>query len=397
MLRLPPLVRHGFFYALIYVGTGVSMPYAPVWFKGVGLTAPQIGMILAAPMLGRAVAGPATAVWAEGFRLRRTPILLLALIAAACYAALLLLHGFFAWLLLWFVAATAISAISPLADVLNLIRSRIDNFTYTLARSIGSIGYIFGNIAGGAVVAATSPVTAIIWPAVAATACAVLGLKLLPAEPTQHPSATDETRLGWSALPALLRNGDLMLCIAVFSLIQGSHGLYYGFSAIAWTAQGVPAWAVGVLWGVSVGAEVGLFWMGGLVRKRFDPTQLILIGAVAAVIRWTALAFSPPLWLLFPLQALHALTFTATFMGGLELVDRLCPRSQASAAQTLSASLSYGLATGATTVAGGWLYARFGAGAYLPMSVVALIGAIGALVLSRRVGASGRNLTQQAA
>ena len=59
MPRLPPLFRHGFFYALIYIGTGVSMPYAPVWFKSVGLTAPQIGVILAAPMLGRAVAGPA--------------------------------------------------------------------------------------------------------------------------------------------------------------------------------------------------------------------------------------------------------------------------------------------------------------------------------------------------
>ena len=83
MPRLPPLFRHGFFYALIYIGTGVSMPYAPVWFKSVGLTAPQIGVILAAPMLGRAVAGPATAVWAEGFRLRRTPMVLLGLIAAA--------------------------------------------------------------------------------------------------------------------------------------------------------------------------------------------------------------------------------------------------------------------------------------------------------------------------
>jgi len=397
MLRLPPLVRHGFFYALIYVGTGVSMPYAPVWFKSVGLTAPQIGVILAAPMLGRAVAGPATAVWAEGFRLRRTPMLLLALIAAACYLALLWLHGFWAWLALWFVASTAISVISPLADVLNLIRSRIDQFTYTFARAIGSLGYIFGNIVGGAVVAATSPLTAILWPTLAAAVCALLGLKLLPAEPTHVDEAAPEKQPGWSALPALLRNGDLMLCIGVFSLIQGSHGVYYGFSAIAWTAQGMPASVVGLLWGVSVAAEVGLFLSGGALRKRLHSTELITLGAVAAVIRWTALAFSPPLWLLFPLQALHALTFTATFIGGLELVDRLCPRSQASAAQTLSASLSYGLATGATTVAGGWLYARFGAGAYLPMSVVALVGAIGALVLSRRVGASGRNLSQQAA
>ena len=85
---------------------------------------------------------------------------------------------------------------------------------------------------------------------------------------------------------------------------------------------------------------------------------------------------SPPLWLLFSLQALHALTFTATYIGGLELVERLCKPSQASAAQTLSASLSTGLATGLATMCCGWLYAHFQTSAYLVMTIMALSGLV---------------------
>ena len=45
------------------------------------------------------------------------------------------------------------------------------------------------------------------------------------------------------------------------------------------------------------------------------------------MVRWTCLAMSPPLWLLLPMQALHALSFTATFMGTLQ-ADRAARAGQ---------------------------------------------------------------------
>ncbi|MFX8316398.1 MFS transporter, partial [Acinetobacter baumannii] len=88
------------------------------------------------------------------------------------------------------------------------------------------------------------------------------------------------------------------------------------------------------------------------------PERLLVLGALGATIRWTALAFRPPLWLLFPLQLLHTLSFTATFVASLELADRLAPRAAASAAQSLNAALSFGLLTGLATIASGPLYDR---------------------------------------
>jgi PPP family 3-phenylpropionic acid transporter len=102
---------------------------------------------------------------------------------------------------------------------------------------------------------------------------------------------------------------------------------------------------------------------------------------VGAVVRWTAFAFSPPVWLLFPLQALHALTFTSTFIASLQLVERLSPPKSASAAQTLNAALYGGVLIGAATLGSGPLFDRFGPLGYLAMSGLAGLGLIGAVRL----------------
>ena len=70
------------FYALIFGGTGVSLPYISPWFTAHGLTGAEIGVVLGAPMLFRLVSSPLIAVWADSFRLRRTALFVLAAITA---------------------------------------------------------------------------------------------------------------------------------------------------------------------------------------------------------------------------------------------------------------------------------------------------------------------------
>ena len=90
---------------------------------------------------------------------------------------------------------------------------------------------------------------------------------------------------------------------------------------------------------------------------------------------------SPPLWLLFPIQATHALTFTATFIASLQLIERLVPPSSASAAQTLNSALSGGILIGLATVASGALYDALGALSYLVMAAIAAAGLVGVALI----------------
>ena len=68
-------------------------------------------------------------------------------------------------------------------------------------------------------------------------------------------------------------------------------------------------------------------------------------------------------------------------------MEGLSPPREASSAQTLSASLSFGLATGLATMASGWLYARVQGLGYLVMAVMAVAGALVALTLPRLASA----------
>lgn len=375
-------LRLGLYYAALFVGSGASGPYAGVWFRAHGLSGVAIGLILAAPSLGRTFTGPALALWADGFSLRRTPIALMGLGVAAAYVGLALSRGMWAWLALWFVSQSLFGGCSPLTDVIALRRARTDGFNYGWPRGIGSAAFILGNVAMGFVLGLTSPDALLVWIVVAALGAAAAARWLLPPDPVHEGGARLAGRDRLKGLGALLADPVFMLAIVSTGLIQASHGFYNGFSALTWKAQGLPTALVGVLWGLGVAAEVGFLWFMEPWRRRVGPERLVVLGGTGAVVRWTCLALSPPLWLLLPLQLLHALSFTATFLGTLQLIERLAPPASASGAQTLNSALSGGVLIGLTTVASGRLFDAVGAQGYLAMSLVAALGLGGALCLA---------------
>lgn len=128
-------------------------------------------------------------------------------------------------------------------------------------------------------------------------------------------------------------------------------------------------------------------WLFEPWRRRvgITPWTLLIIGAAAAVFRWSVMAFAPPLWLLWPLQALHALTFAATFLAGIQIVERLAPHDSQTAGQMLSSVLSAGVLIGLATAASGPLYDHFGAGGYWAMAAMAAAGLLAALPLRRQL------------
>lgn len=382
---MPQTLRLGLYYATIFIGTGVSLPYMPVWFRAHGLTGAQIGLLLSVPMLARIVNGPALAVWADGFRLRRTPLILLGIGAGLAYAAVGLLQGFWPWLAAWLVASALLSAMPPLADVMTLRAARAGGFNYGLPRGVGSLAFVVGNLGMGALLSRHFPVDAVVvWTAAAALSAGALARLLLPAQPVHEDGETPRRRDRWKGVGALLTNRPFLLAVGSAALIQATHAFYYAFSALIWRGQHISDSLIGALWAVGVAAEIGFMWFLEPWRRRVGPEKLVIAGGLAALARWTAMAFSPPLWALFPLQALHALSFTATFMGSLALIERLAPREHASAAQTVSSALSGGLLIGLATLLSGAVFDWAGPLGYLSMSLLTAIGLAGAVMTLRR-------------
>lgn len=374
-------LRLGFYYAAIFMISGAAAPYMPVWFAHKGLSGAQIGLILAAPLLARGLTAPLLAMWADSFRLRRTPLMLLAGATAATYVALAAPMGFAGWFLIWFLASSAYSTLSPLTDVIVLRRARVDGFNYGFPRGLGSAGFILANLVVGVLLASGSPDRVLMWMIVSVLVLIVVTPLLLPPDPVREEGGVAALSERMAGLGGLVRDPAFMLVVLAAGLVQASHTFYYSFSALVWKQQGISETLTGVLWAVGVGVEVAFMWFMEPWRRRIGSRMLLAIGAGAAIIRWIVVAFAPPLWLLFPLQALHTLSFAATFLASLQLVERLSTPGNASAAQAINSALSGGVLGGVATIGAGALYDRFGPGGYLVMAGLAGLGLVGALCL----------------
>lgn len=381
-MRIDSRSRAALQYALMFVGTGVSLPYAGLWMRAQGLSGAEIGVLLAAPMLARLVTGPAIAVWADGFRHRRTPIALLAAAAALGYGAAGLVEGFAAWAACWFVGATGAAALIPLTDVLTLRLARREGFAFAVPRGFGSAAFLLTNIAVGFLLRWTGAEAVIAIVTAAYIALALAAWRFLPSE-----AVNDGAPLaGWErfrGLGRLLKQPVLMTALLAIGTVQAAHAFYYGFSAILWRAQGMEPSTTGLLWAFAVVIEIGFMWIFEPWRRRrgIGPEALLTVGAGAAVVRWAAMAAAPPLWLLWPLQALHALSFAASYLAGVEWIERLTPRESHTAAQTLNSMLSAGVLIGLATLVSGPLYDAFGAGGYLAMAGLAGLGFMAVVAL----------------
>ena len=375
-------------YGLIFAATGVSLPFAGLWLEGQGLTGAEIAVILAAPMLARIVTGPLLAVWADGFQLRRSALAWLAVVAAVSYGACALVEGFLPWLVLWFVASTAAASLIPLMDALALRLARRDGFAFSLPRGVGSLTFIAANVAMGAILRTAAPAVILLWVVIATGLVAVAAL----AGPRETVAEEVEAPRGsrFEGLGRLVGDRTFMCAILAVSMIQAAHAFYYGFSAIAWREQGISTRDVGLLWGFSVVVELGLMWGLEPWRRRagVGPMTMLAIGGAASLVRWTAMAFAPPLWLLWPLQGLHALSFAAVFLAALQIIERLAPPGQSTAAQMLYSSLSAGLLIGLATVVSGPLYDAYGVTGYLAMTGLAAAGLILALAIREKIAVS---------
>lgn len=376
--------RMALFYALVFGGTGVSLPYISPWFTAHGLTGAEIGVVLGAPMLARLVSSPLVAVWADSFRLRRTALTVLAATAATAYVLLGLTRGIAFWMPLWLVAATAIGNIIPLTDVLCLRRSRREGFGFGGPRGTGSVAFVAGSVAMGGLMSLYGVDAVVVWIAALAVLMALAAAFALPDEPVHEDGPLDRAER-FKGLGRLMSDPAFLVAIGSVGLIQATHAFYYAFGMLSWRAQGLPEGVLGLLWGAGVAAEIVFLWFLEPWRRRLGMWRLLMLGAAGALVRWTVMAFAPPLWVQFPLQALHALSFAASFVGGLQLVEKLSPPESVSAAQTLNSALSSGVLIGLATMASGPLYDRYGAWGYLAMSVLSLAGLAGVWSLRRRL------------
>jgi PPP family 3-phenylpropionic acid transporter len=355
-------------YAGLFVMGGIQLPFFPVWLKAKGLDPQMIGIVLAAPIVARLIAVPLVARTADRRDAVRAAIVVASFLGVAGYVLVGLAEGARAILIAYALASLALTPVMPLAETYALKGLGQRKRAYGPVRLWGSAAFILGTFIAG-FAADTIPARDMIWLIAAASLISALAaLTLEPmAENAPPPSEPAEPR------PSPLRDPAFIAVLAAASLIQASHAVYYGFSALQWRGDGLDGTAIAALWGLGVVAEIVLFAISGRLPPFFQPTVLIMIGAAGGALRWTAMALDPPAFALPWLQLLHAASFGATHLGALGFVARRARVGQGATAQGYLA-IAVGVTTAAATGLSGWLYGSFGSRAYLAMALAAVAG-----------------------
>ncbi len=383
-----PVGRLTLVMSCIFAGTGMALPFLARWLEEKhGLSGIEIAAVVSGAQLARFVVGPLIAAWADGFADRRTPLRVLSVAAVGLYAAFFYAEGFWALLIMSFLAQTAGMAMTPLVEGA-ILRGAITHggLSYGVSRGIGSLAFIVSNVIGGAMIARFG-LDAVAVYVIASMAAAMLStLFVLAPDRVETGEGGGGFRARLKEALGLFRNPAFAIPVAAASIIQCGHAFYYGFSTLVWVKQGFSDALIGWLWAFGAIIEVGLLWTLPRFERRFTPEALIALGGAAAVVRWAALAFMPPAELLWPLQALHALTFAATHVGALKLVQREAPVRIAGVAQTLYAALASGTLAGLAMLLAGALYDSVGALGYLAM---AAFGAAGCAMMAAAIRLSG--------
>ncbi len=373
-------------FGAMFVIYGVLIPFLPVWLDGRGLDANEVAIVTAVPFMLRLAVTPSVAIFADRLAAHRRFIIASAW--AALGAAVLLggMTGF--WPILMVAAALSLAAATmmPLLEAIAVRGVRLFSLDYGRMRLWGSLSFVVVGLIVGALIDRSGSEAAL-WVLIAGAVLTVVGAHALPAPTTAALNdgdvATprrDVTKEVWR----LFRLPVFVAFLVAASAAQASHAMFYTFGALHLRAQGISGAWVGALWAIGVLAEVALFAMAGTRFRHLKPDTLLLAGAAAALVRWSVMAFDPPLELLLPLQLLHALSYGATHLGAILFVARAVPDDVSGTVQALYATFASGVAMGLATWACGPLFHAYAGGGYVAMSGLAVISALAAVIIRVR-------------
>jgi PPP family 3-phenylpropionic acid transporter len=137
--------------------------------------------------------------------------------------------------------------------------------------------------------------------------------------------------------------------------------------------------AFGPLFATAATSEAIMMFAWKRVGMNFSARHLILAAALVTVFRWTVMAFSPPLYVLFMLQCLHAFTYAMGYFGMVHFIANWTGEDIAAEAQGFAFTLQQGV-TVLVLIGFGWLVGFAHDKAFLAMSGIGLVAAACVLI-----------------
>lgn len=365
--------RLGLFFACFFASAGVLAPYFPLYLEHRGLSAAEIGVLMAMAQTSRII-GPAIWGWIADHTAQRVRVMRATAIGTCLLFALLLAPGGFWWILpVFFLSQIGSTGQIPIAEAIIGARIRGDPHgpaRYGRLRVWGSIGFVATVLAVGPVFdrfgIGVQPWLVVMM--LAATAAVAFLVEDVP-----HGSEPAHERV---SVRARLAEPRVQWFFASVVLMIFAHGVLYTYLSLHLKQLGYSKTEIGVLWVLGILLEIVFFYTQGRFFRRFGAYSLLTATFVIAAVRFALIAeFGHIVVLLVLAQLMHAATFAVHHSASILTVQKWFTGAAAARGQALYVSLGYGVGATAGSLVGAWLWSAFGpSAAFLAASVASLLG-----------------------
>jgi MFS transporter, PPP family, 3-phenylpropionic acid transporter len=366
-------IRFSTCYALMMMGSGVQLPFLPLWLHAKGLDVSQIATVVAAMMAVRVIGAPFFAYLADRTGNRLLVIRCCAVASLAAYMLLPTMVGISQILPVALAAGLLFAPVFPLTEGFSVDASAVHGLDYGRIRLWASLSFLTGSLISGALLTRL-PAESTAWLIACAQAMAVLATFMLPAEPDVKSDHELPSTLKFVAALKFLFGSRFTVFLLAASLSNASHAMLFSFGSVHWAKLGFDTFTIGLFWACAVLAEVGLFAFSNRVIERFGSPMLLCAGLCGGILRWIGMSWASSGLAFGILQSLHAVSFACAHLALMHFIRLNVPSSLRNTAQGLYTALAGGVLLSSVTWASGPLYEAFGGHAYLMMAMISLWG-----------------------
>lgn len=359
------------FYFCFYTSVATIAPYINLYFKKIGLTGTEIGIIAAAGPLIILFGQPFWGVVADKTQSARK-LLSLAIFVTMVSSLLYLRFTNFGALILVSIIYTFFSTpIIPLADTASLEFVKQHQLSYGKIRVWGSLGFA----AFVPVIGKLTQTFGLIW-IFPIYALAMLFIFILSFQIPKYKTHFQYNLRG--GLTTLMQNNRFVLFLIGVFLLNATGTANVVYFGIYIDQLGGSTILLGFAWMIASLSESLVFLFAHKIFEKATPLHCLIAAAAASSLRWFLYTLiHNPILLLF-LQPLHALTFGCYYLGSIHFVKQESPPGWMATGQTLFWAVGYGLSAIAGSFLGGLIYQKYNSvvAVYTVASVVALISTI---------------------
>lgn len=365
------------FYAAYFLAFGIYMPYWPLWLDSIGLTAIEIGWVLAGTFWIKIIVQPAVAHFVDQKGKTRSLTTSLMVLSSLGFFLISGLNTFWPVLIIAVLTAACYQPVLPVMESVVLQHTKNSQLDYGKIRLWGSITFIIGTAGAGWVLTETSTKT-FIWVLIFTMVLIAISCALAPDRPNKNQNNLKKPRL-WKSIITK----PFILFIISAGLIQISHSVLYGFGTLHWRDLGHNETTIGLFWSIGVFAEIVLFSFAGKYKDRIGPIALLTSAALASTARWLLLAVLENEIALFVTQILHCFTFGAAHLGAMTFLSRTIPNNIFTTGQGIYYTLVGGVFSGCMLPISGILFTSMAGDAFYFMGFLSTLALVSLYLLSR--------------